>query len=89
MDRSDQDKATQKEIVAKYFKDALVKDLFVFSWQGSRIQIECTKRACDMFDELKQNCGVTEEDIQAYLKKVTAKMMLNNVEQDYAFFFFS
>jgi len=83
--RSTQDKITQKEIIARYFKDRLVKDLFVFSWNEGKIQIECTKLACDMFDELKQKCGVTEKDIQAYLKQVTAKLMLNNVEQDYAF----
>lgn len=85
MARSEQNKNSQKEIIAKYFENRLVKDLFIFSWDGPKIKIECTPLACDMFDELKQKCGVTEEDIQAYLKKVTAKLMLNNVEQDYAF----
>jgi hypothetical protein len=83
--RSEEDKKTQKEIVQKYFANSLVKDLFLFSWEGPKVKIECTKKACDMFEELKRECGVTEEDINGYLKQVTAKIILNNVEQDYAF----
>ena len=85
MARSPKDKISQKEIVNKYFKGRLVQDLFKFSNEGNNVRIECTKLACDMFEELKAKCGVTESDIDAYLKAVTARLMLSSVPQENEF----
>jgi len=77
---------SQKEIVNRYFKGRLVQDLFKFSNDGSNnIRVECTKLACDMFAELKEKCGVTENDIQGYLKQVTAKLLLENTPKENEF----
>lgn len=86
MARSQKDKISQKEIVAKYFKGRLVQDLFKFSNDGSNnIRVECTKLACQMFEELKSKCGVTENDIDAYLKGVTARLIHSNHPQENEF----
>lgn len=81
MARSEDKQITQRDVFEKYFKDSLVEDLFKMSWNGSNINVVCTPKADIMFEELKSNFGVTENDIELYIKGVIARLIYDHTKE--------